>query len=436
MDFTVCLLFQSAQNKPSLDQPTDRFVQLSLAHFCELHGPTSVLCTQALPTFCSTCVPTTHDQSPSSDPFKENPGDSNRPLSRAERLLYAVGGNDGERCHSCRLSLPKHPQTSQGPTNTSKKGTSELPALRSKEEMHVCSQQEVSGLMDGYGNQPHSYACDDSTLSCHSHSQEYVSGTSPMEPEVFSKLRRATVRTLSGEQLPRGHTSGPLWFGDASTGYTIAYIFKLHDAYARGRFRNYALLALVGPDTQRAFEACTLIWSLFEEIAVRIVDMAKEVRSRNDTQESSWEHSDVNPVSSLLIGRKTDPDGFPRHDVANLKANGLAELVDNENFFCELHIMFVGMLQNLGKLLGGMRINHDISEKVTGKDQRDLRSPNDTSNQVIDHRETALEEEGNFRMSPAETDQRFSEAMQIGLSRHSSSVCSPTMTTQPRQVAV
>ena len=397
-----------------------------------------MLCTQALPTSCSTCVPSTNHQRSSSDPAKENQGDLNRPLSRAERLPYTIGGNDRERCHSCRLSLPKQLQDSHGPAYRSNKGLNELPALRSKEEMHVCSQKEFCGLLCGYEPHPHSYPYEsnDSDFSCHNHSQEYVSSTSPMEPEVFSTLRRATVRTLSGEQLPRGHTSGPLWFGDANTGYTIAYIFKLHDAYARGRFRNYALLALVGTDTQRVFEACTLIWSLFEEIAVRIVEMAREVKSRNDAQESSQEHSDVNPVSSLLIGRKTDPDGFPRHDVANLKANGLAELVDNENFFCELHIMFVGMLQNLGRTLGGTRISRYVSEKVVRKDQQDVQSPRDTSDQDIQPSESALEEEGNFRMSPGETDRRFSETVQTSISRHSASVCSPTITARPRHVVV
>ena len=397
-----------------------------------------MLCTQALPTYCSTCVPSINHQRSSSDLNKENRRDLNRPLSRAERLPYTIGGNDGERCHSCKLSLPKQLQDSHGPQYRFNKGVNELPALRSKEEMHVCSQKEFCGLLCGY--KPHPQSCTfeskNSDFSCHSHNQEYVSSTSPMEPEVFSTLRRATVRTLSGEQLPRGHTSGPLWFGDANTGYTIAYIFKLHDAYARGRFRNYALLALVGPDTQRAFEACTLIWSLFEEIAVRIVEMARDVKSRNDAQESSQERSDVNPVSSLLIGRQTDPDGFPRHDVANLKANGLAELVDNENFFCELHIMFVGMLQNLGKTLGGMRISHSVSEKALRKDQQDVRSAGDTNDQDINPSGSALEEEGNFRMSPAETDRRFSETMPTNISRRSASVCSPSITTQPRQVVV
>jgi Vesicle coat protein involved in Golgi to plasma membrane transport len=35
----------------------DHSLQISLAHFCEVHGPTSILCTQLSPVSCSTCYP-------------------------------------------------------------------------------------------------------------------------------------------------------------------------------------------------------------------------------------------------------------------------------------------------------------------------------------------------------------------------------------------
>jgi hypothetical protein len=143
-------------------------------------------------------------------------------------------------------------------------------------------------------------------------------------------------------------------------GYTIAYVFRLADIHARGRQRYYALLALAGTDTQRAFEACTVIWSLFEQIAMHIVRSAEQVAARcsSSLEDSPPERrGQITPISSFLTGRTMDPDGYPRRGgMGTVRANGIAELVDNENFFCELHLIFVGMLQELGRLLGGMRV--------------------------------------------------------------------------------
>jgi len=195
--------------------------------------------------------------------------------------------------------------------------------------------------------------------SCHSHNLEYVSSANPAESETFLTLRRATIRTLSGEQLPRGQTSGPLWFGDPFAGYTIAYVFRLGDLHARGRQRYYALLALAGLDTQRAFGACSIIWSRFEQIAFYIVNMAEDVALRLAEDDGPPEMGRITPVSSFLTGRTLDPEGLSRQGPASIRANGIAELVDNENFFCELHVMFVGIFQTLGRVLGGMSVTCD-----------------------------------------------------------------------------
>lgn len=243
------------------------------------------------------------------------------------------------------------------------------PPLRTKEEIHVCGSHDSDTEDDEIQyHLPQSYTSACSENSCHSHNLEYVSNTNPIETETFSTLRRATIRTLSGEQLLRGHTSGPLWFGDEVAGYTIAYVFRLGDLHARGRQRYYALLALAGSDTRRAFEACTLIWTLFEQIASHIIQSAEEVAARSVDNASPPERGQITPVSSFLTGRAMDPDGFPRRGVANVRANGVAELVDNGNFFCELHIMFVGMLQELGRILGGMRVKSPASSTVIDKE--------------------------------------------------------------------
>ena len=247
----------------------------------------------------------------------------------------------------------------------STKGADTSPPLRTTEVIHACV-NDYSEFQDDsihLSSTPESFCSATSSSSCHTHNLEFVSNASPAESDSFSSLRRATIRTLSGEQLPRGQTAGPLCFGDPSTGFTIAYVFRLADTHARGRQRYYALLALAGSDSRRAFEACTIIWSFFEQLARNIIETAEQAALRASlTDDSPPQTGHITPISSFLTGRTVDPDGYPRHGAANVRASGIAELVDNENFFCELHMIFVCMLQDLGKLLGGIRVKQPIAD--------------------------------------------------------------------------
>ncbi|KKZ59847.1 hypothetical protein EMCG_05376 [[Emmonsia] crescens] len=45
---------------------------LSLTHFCEVHGPTSILCSQVIPSSCAQCYPDTYDISPSVTPLSSH----------------------------------------------------------------------------------------------------------------------------------------------------------------------------------------------------------------------------------------------------------------------------------------------------------------------------------------------------------------------------
>ena len=240
-------------------------------------------------------------------------------------------------------------------------GRNGSPILRSKETIHSCGSEVLDFEDDQFPlhlNSPASLDSRGSASSCHTHTLTYVSTATPTEPTTFSILRRATIRTLSGEQLPRGQTSGPLWFGDSSAGYTIGYKFRLADPHARGRQRYYAMIALVGPDARRAFEAGAYIWAFFEQIATKIIETAEQFARRTSAAGGDLsEKREFTPVSSFLTGRMTHPEGLPRRNGAgNVRASSLAELAGNEQFFLELHKNFVVSLQNLGRLFDGMRV--------------------------------------------------------------------------------
>ncbi|KAI5298348.1 hypothetical protein KEM56_004129, partial [Ascosphaera pollenicola] len=240
----------------------------------------------------------------------------------------------------------------------------------------------------------------------------------PSDPEESRSLRQASVRTLSCELLPKGITSGPLTFGDAESGYTIAYIFRIPDPMARGKRRSYALMALAGNDSQRAFRACPLIWRVFERIANQIIrDAEKEANRLREKQnpgraETNGSNSMKNadgksaqgtgagagelakitaatarnfdkPVTSFLTGRArtqtfysanpgpppasayrranlhstTSPYGgdFARNAAGQIRARNLAEITGNTYIFAEMHAQFVLLLKELRRVFPSAR---------------------------------------------------------------------------------
>jgi len=334
---------------------------------------------------------------------------------------------DGDKCASCSISLPDQVFDCQSEKVT--RGLKDRTPLRTREEVHACTNQCTQGDEDDMqlpSILPHdSFDSSGSGSSCHTHNLEYVSSSSPAESENYSSLRRATIRTLSGEQLPRGQTSGPLWFGDPIAGYTIAYVFRLADSHARGRQRYYALLALAGSETQRAFEACTVIWSFFEQIAMNIVEAAEDVAARSIIDDSPPERGHITPISSFLTGRTMDPDGYPRRGTANVRANGIAELVDNDRFFCELHMMFVGILQDLGRVLGGLKIKAEGSENLAVDEYAELpKIPQSGQVDEDDEKSSQATPRSELRM-PENPPSRFS--------RGPAAACIPTLVGSHRQ---
>lgn len=61
-------------------------------------------------------------------------------------------------------------------------------------------------------------------------------------------IKRVCIHSLTTELCPG--REGPVLFGDDENGYALSYLFKLHDAYARGETRLYSLMVLM---TDRVF---------------------------------------------------------------------------------------------------------------------------------------------------------------------------------------
>ena len=306
----------------------------------------------------------TSPELPSTDASHPEAQTSNtlKPLGNAINRFQTLG--NGMSCESCAMTLPedtskKLPAGAPGSPKADGTGMNGSPILRSRESLQIYgSQQSDSETEDEeptiLQSSPESFASDTSS-NYHKHTLTYMSTSSPLDPNTYSIVRRAIIRTLSCEQLPRGLTAGELSFGDPVNGYTIAYKFRLSDPHARGGHRKYALLALASNE-RRACQATTFIWARFQQIAASLVarteqalQQSKSIGISNDENSKS----NILPISSFLTGRVTDPDGFPRSGGARPNARGLPDIVRDEKFFAELHLDFIGLLRDLRWRFGG-----------------------------------------------------------------------------------
>ncbi|KAL2809208.1 vesicle coat protein [Aspergillus granulosus] len=389
---------------------------LSLTHFCEVHGPTSIICSQVLPFSCSQCYPETAVSSPDDTPATSHDtvsshsfhshasgkrslsskstaksGDSSDKPHKIEdypcfvkgqssatetQKVNVLGGADGDTCASCSLTLPEDvskqlPPGAPGTARGDGKGRNGSPVLRSREVVYSCGTNHSEP--DDTAHDPHVHGSLPDSLhsssvasdvSCHTHILTYLSLRGPPNPADYALLRRSSIRTLSCELLPRGLSSGPLCFGDSNAGYTIAYIFRLPDPMARGKRRSYALVALAGKDSRRAFRACPIIFRAFDRIATSIYNAAEKFqedekrRGEQNHVASRPGNRQYTPVSSFLTGRAMDPDGQPRRP-GPVRARNLTEIVGNQYLFAEIHGSFVALLQQLGSMFGAAPVSEE-----------------------------------------------------------------------------
>ncbi|KAL8760321.1 MAG: hypothetical protein Q9199_000103 [Rusavskia elegans] len=351
---------------------------LSLAHFCEIDGPTSILCTQAVPISCRTCWgPKSADSSigdlrsyqvtagsnSEEEPYQDgsSPGSSAASSPVQKNKIFRPLG-EGAGCPSCTFNVPeeytkKLPLGAPGSPKEHGIGSNGSPILRSREKLRVWGSP-----FSGFDSEedPHFHASPSNSVgssnttisSIHEHRFECRTTSTPPDPNTYALLRRACLQTLSGEQLPRGLTSGRLSFEDPVNGLTIAWKFRLRDPHARGRQRHYALLAVAKPGSSRAMKASPIVWSCFERLVDKIMADSESLLRNSQCPAGRNTALDVSNVSSFLTGRTVDPDGFPRAGGISMKARNLVEIVGDRYIFPWIHKEFARLLQSLAQRFG------------------------------------------------------------------------------------
>ncbi|KAF2868875.1 vesicle coat protein [Massariosphaeria phaeospora] len=317
---------------------------ISLAHFCEVHGPTSIICTQASTLPCSSCnpcvTPPSDDVPPSAysynglydqptlklcgrlpqltSPFESPPTSPRSPTHNPYFPSFGSDSSFGSRrpssnfdpepdiCENCQIIVPKQysdrlPSGAPGSPSKDGRGRNGSPVLRSTQNFPVrssmCSEDltsssdssdasdtEQSKSFDSTGSKRYPGSIPRSPIfasrGMHTHTLAYITTSQPQSPATYSRLRRTCIRALSTESLPAGKSSGPMMFGDSVAGYTIAYVFRLQDPRSRGAKRTYALIAMAGRDCRRATRAMVKVTGVFEGIANLIVARAESVLAR------------------------------------------------------------------------------------------------------------------------------------------------------------
>ncbi|KAF2129788.1 hypothetical protein P153DRAFT_396131 [Dothidotthia symphoricarpi CBS 119687] len=313
---------------------------ISLAHFCETHGPTSIICTQASTSPCATCNPCVtppteepfsafpynglYDQStslglgrlPHISPLESPPtspaSSTNNPYfpslsssgsSFGGRRPSNTFDSESDACENCQMVVPKKysdkiPNGAPGSPSKDGRGRNGSPVLRSSQNYPVrrsiaCDDVSSTDSDVSDTEQPKSFKSTASSSyrnsvaassmlsrNMHTHTLNYISTSQPQSPATYSTLRRTCIRTLSTEVLPMSKASGPIMFGDSVAGYTIAYVFRVQDPRARGSIREYALIAMAGRDCRRATKAMVKITEVFQGIANRIIALAERVTER------------------------------------------------------------------------------------------------------------------------------------------------------------
>lgn len=205
----------------------------------------------------------------------------------------------------------------------------------------------------------------------HSHSITYLSQRVPSTPSRFSMLRQSCIRSLSCELIPT--QTGPIFFGDSLTGYTIAYVFRIADPKARGGKRSYALLCIC-PEEKMVVRSWNYVVGTFENLVQRIKGFAalKNAKDKLAAQRANIGTATTSAVSSGI----TNPEGFLRRSHGLGSAKGLAELVGKEDLFVEIHVCFAELLGVLAKryglLLGTMSTEVRETNVEVGRTSADL----------------------------------------------------------------
>lgn len=252
---------------------------VALCHFCELHGPRTLFCTEAV-----------HPPSPS-PPQGGAPVPGDRDGDReGEGLTMRANSSATQRadmCEGCRSLPASHPG--------------------------FVSVDSETGI-------------------------RFLSHQHPRQPQLFSVVRQACVRSLSCEVCPG--REGPIFFGDEQHGFVFSHTFFIKDSLARGFQRWYSIVMV-------AMDRIYLINSwpfLLCHLKLTIQSLQSTALKVFDSEQC------VCPQRAVRMNSAFSPAIFP-HQRSGNAGRSLPSLTQHPNLWASLHSSFSWLLKACGSRL-------------------------------------------------------------------------------------
>lgn len=295
---------------------------IALCHFCEFHGPSVLFCTQAF--HC----------------------EAHNPLNEACTSALECGACI--KRNSTHFASDTHESSSSQDSWVSSRST-QCEACKSLDHTHA-----------GYISIDR-----DAHIS-------YYSNRSPEQPELYSVVRQACVRSLSCEVCPG--REGPMFFGEESSGYVFTHTFFLKDAQSRGFQRWYSIIAVM-KDRIYLVNSWPFLVSHFRELIDELQAKANAVYDTEHAESIQKGRQHIQPsANGYLVAPGIAPDIFRRQRGGNKTYRGIADLLADKDLFATLHQRFSWMLKACGnriteKLLEGPPKEELLTDLETTKDE-------------------------------------------------------------------
>nr|XP_045609161.1 folliculin-like [Procambarus clarkii] len=273
---------------------------VSLCHFCELHGPSVVFCTQAFRDHLDLDVLTD---------------------GGALEILNGMSLQDKEQVKGEETNLWKYGRILKE-TFAQMKNTS------SNDTCVACRSFSHS--------QPGFISNDDSARV------SYVSSQCPLQSELYLLVREACIRSLSCEVCPG--REGPIYFGDEFRGHVLSHTFFLRDVQARGFQRWYSILILM-KDKMLLLNSWPFIVRHLRQTIIHLQENASKVYESEETKVS---HRALRSTACMVDSFRKRVAGQPR---------SLSELVGEQDVWQHLHSSFTWLLK-----AGGLRLQERLVE--------------------------------------------------------------------------
>lgn len=273
---------------------------IALCHFCEIHGPQILFCTQ--PFHCVSHTPQDIQVGAEASP-------SACGINQSRVITTLAIGDD----------LQDEDVFSEGTTVKQRK--------RSKGKQSSCDAcHSIDPDSPGF-----------ISIDKESHIS-YISMQYPEEQELFSKLRHACVRSLSCEVCPG--REGPIMFGDEASGFVFSITFFLKDLQSRGFQRMYSIICVM-MDRIYLVNSWQFLINNFKKIIVDIQAKAQSVYQ--------MEQAEKPQRAAILQPRNAfhTPGQF-RRARGGLFYRSLTEIIQDGGIYENLHKYFSWTLKASG----------------------------------------------------------------------------------------